>query len=308
MASQAKCGFRWGVREARYPHVALTDARIRTTKLRPKPTRLPDGARLYLEVRPTGTKLWRYRYRIAGKEDLFAVGEYPEVSLADARSERDKVRALVKQGIHPSHSRQTDRLVTLASNANTFEAVTQEWIAKNACSWTPYYRKQVDSFLGGDVFPYVCNLPIRNVTSAHLLEIVRRIEGRGAATVALLVRQWCSAIFRHAVATLRADGNPAAALRGAIHRPRVEHRRPLSKKEIGEFLLALDGYAGYRTTVIALRLMLLTFVRTVELRMARWEEFDLDAAEWRIPAVRMKMRQEHIVPLSDQAVALLREL
>lgn len=296
------------VRKARYPLVALTDARIRTTKPGPKPIRLPDGAGLYLEVRPTGAKLWRYRYRIAGKENLFAVGEYPEVSLAEARSERDKARALAKQGIHPSHHRQTDRLAVQASNANTFEAVAREWIAKKAVSWTPYYRKQVDNFLGADVFPYVGKLPIRSVTSAHLLEIVRRIEGRGAATVALLVRQWCSAIFRYAVATLRADGDPASALRGAIHRPRVEHRRPLSKKEIGQFLSALDGYAGYRTTVIALRLMLLTFVRTVELRMARWDEFDLDGAEWRIPAERMKMRQEHIVPLSDQAVVLLREL
>lgn len=292
----------------------LTDAKIRNTKPGEKPIKLTDGGGLYLEVRPTGAKLWRYRYRIAGKENVFAVGEYfndkrgGHISLDDARTERDKARALVKQGIHPSHNRQAARLATHAENANTFEAVAREWIAKKKPGWTPYYLRQVERFLESDVFPYVGNLPIRNVTAAHLLEIVRRIEGRGAETVALLVRQWASAIFRYAVATLRADTDPAAALKGAIHRPKVEHRKPLSRDQIADFVKALEGYAGYRTTVIALRLMLLTFVRTVELRAAHWAEIDLDRAEWRIPAERMKMREPHIVPLSRQAVELLREL
>lgn len=292
----------------------LTDAKIRNTKPGEKPIKLTDGGGLYLEVRPTGAKLWRCRYRIAGKENVFAVGEYfndkrsGHMSLDDARGERDKARALVKQGIHPAHHRQAERLATHAENANTFEAVAREWVAKKKPGWTAYYLRQVERFLEADVFPYVGNLPIRNVTAAHLLEIVRRIEGRGAETVALLVRQWASAIFRYAVATLRADSDPAAALKGAIHRPKVEHRKPLSRDQIADFVTALDGYAGYRTTVIALRLMLLTFVRTVELRAARWNEFDLDRAEWRIPADRMKMREAHIVPLSRQAVELLREL
>ena len=292
----------------------LTDAKIRNTKPGEKPIKLTDGGGLYLEARPTGAKLWRYRYRIAGKENVFAVGEYfndkrgGHISLDDARSERDKARALVKQGIHPAHHRQAERLATHAENANTFEAVAREWIAKKKPGWTPYYLRQVERFLAADVFPYVGNLPIRNVTAAHLLEIVRRIEGRGAETVALLVRQWASAIFRYAVATLRADTDPAAALKGAIHRPKVEHHKPLSRDQIADFVKALDSYGGYRTTVIALRLMLLTFVRTVELRGALWAEIDLDRAEWRIPAERMKMREPHIVPLSRQAVELLREL
>jgi integrase len=141
-----------------------------------------------------------------------------------------------------------------------------------------------------------------------LLEILNRIESRGAATVALLVRQWSSAVFRYAVATLRADHDPAAALKGAIHRPKVQHHKPLTREQIIQFSKALEQYGGYKTTVIALRLMLLTFVRTVELRKAEWVEFDLDRAEWRIPAERMKMREPHIVPLSRQAVELLREL
>jgi integrase len=286
----------------------LTDARIRATKPAAKPVKLTDGGGLYLEVRPSGKKLWRYRYRIVDKENLFAIGEYPEISLAEARGEHDKARALVKQGLHPSHSRQAERLSTHLANANTFEAVATEWITKKAGRWTPYYRRQVENFLGADVFPYVGKLPIRNVTAAHLLEIIRRIEDRGASTVALLVRQWSSAIFRYAVATLRAETDPAAALRGAIHRPKVKHRKPLTKGQIKDFIAALENYGGYRTTVIALRLILLTFVRTGELRKALWAEFDLVNAEWRIPAERMKMREPHIVPLSKQAVTLLREL
>lgn len=292
----------------------LTDAKIRNTKPGEKPIKLTDGGGLYLEVRPTGAKLWRYRYRIAGKENVFAVGEYfndkrgGHISLDDARTERDKARALVKQGMHPAHNRLAARLATHAENANTFEAVAREWIGKKKFGWTPYYLRQVERFLDSDVFPYVGNLPIRNVTAAHLLEIVRRVEGRGAETVALLVRQWASAIFRYAVATLRADTDPAAALKGAIHRPKVKHHKPLSRDQIADFVKALNGYAGYRTTVIALRLMLLTFVRTVELRAAHWTEINLDRAEWRIPAERMKMREVHIVPLSRQAVELLREL
>lgn len=292
----------------------LTDAKIRNTKPEAKPVKLADGGGLYLEVRPTGAKLWRYRYRIAGKENVFAVGEYfndkrgGHVSLDEARTERDKARALVKQGIHPAHHRQAERLATHAENANTFEAVAREWIAKKKSGWTAYYLRQVERFMEADVFPKIGKLPIRSVTAAHLLEIVKLIEGRGAETVAVLVRQWASAIFRYAVATLRADSDPAAALKGAIHRPKVEHHKPMTRDQIGDFVKALDGYAGYRTTVIALRLMLLTFVRTVELRGAEWSEFDLDRAEWRIPSGRMKMREPHTVPLSWQAVELLREL
>jgi integrase len=288
--------------------VALTDAKIRNTRPGAKPIKLTDGSGLYLEVRPNGTKLWRYRYRIAGKENLFAAGAYPALGLAEARALRAEARQLVKHGIHPAHNRQTARLATHAANANSFEAVAREWIEKKKPTWTPYYLRQVERFLTADVFPHIGPLPIRSVTAAHLLEIVRRVEERGAETVALMVRQWTSAVFRYAVSTLRADTDPAAALKGAIHRPKTKHAKPLSRDEIADFARALDAYGGYRTTVIALRLMLLTFVRTNELRTAPWTEIDLDRSEWRIPAQRMKMGEAHIVPLSRQAVALLREL
>jgi integrase len=286
----------------------LTDTKIRNAKAREKPVKLADGGGLYLEVRPTGAKLWRYRYRIARRENLYAIGEYPQLGLAEARVKRAAAREWVKQGIHPAHIRQANRLAQVAENANTFEAVAWEWITKKKPNWSAYYHHQVKGCLESDVFPYIGSLPIRAVTAAHLLEIVHRVEGRGAETVALLLRQWCSAIFRYAVATLRADGDPAAALKGAITRPKIEHRKPLSRDQIAEFTKALDSYGGYRTTVIALRLALLTFARTVELRAAQWPEIDCDRAEWRIPAERMKMREPHIVPLSRQAVELLREL
>jgi integrase len=306
--------------------MTLTDAKIRSAKPREKPVKLTDGGGLYLEVRLSGSKLWRYRYRIAGRENVYAVGEFCQVppgesdaelnnrkisggfTLAEARQERDRCRGLVKQGIHPAHSRKAQRAVQFADNGNTFKAVALEWMDKKKSGWSAYYRRQIERFMETDVFPYVGTLPIRSVTAAQLLEILLRVEARGAETVALLIRQWSSSIFRYAVATLRADGDPAAALKGAITRQRTEHRKPLTRADIPRFMKSLDSYGGYRTTVIALRLMLLTFVRTVELRAANWVEIDLDAAEWRIPAERMKMRELHIVPLSRQAVELLREL
>lgn len=288
--------------------MALTDAKARTAKPAAKPYKLADAEGLYLLVSPNGSRLWRWKYRIDGKENVYALGEYPETGIADARKARDAARVLVRQGIHPSHHRRSRQALQAVENANTFEAVAREWIWKKAPGWSPYYLKQVEMFMGADVFPYVGALPIRNVTAAHLLEIVHRIEKRGAASVALLVRQWCSAVFRYAVATLRADADPAAALKGAVSRPKVQHRKPLARADIPRFVAALETYGGYRTTVIALRLAMLTFVRPGELRAAEWTEFDLERAEWRIPAERMKMREAHIVPLSRQALELLKEL
>ena len=304
----------------------LTDAKIKNSKKSDSPIKLTDSGGLYLEIRPSGAKLWRYRYRIAGKENVFALGEYAKepagetdaekreriqqgrLTLLDARTERDKCRGLVKQGVHPSHNRQAQRVAQVSENSNTFQAVAKEWIEQRKQKWSERYLKQVEDNLAADVYPYIGTLPMRSITAAHLLEIIRRVEKRGAVTFAILIRQWASAIFRYAVATLRADADPAAALKGSIHKPKTEHSKPLSRKDIPELIKALESYGGYKTTVIAMRLLLLTFVRTVELRGAEWCEFDLDACLWRIPAERMKMRELHIVPLSSQVVELLREL
>jgi integrase len=286
----------------------LTDVKIRQAKSSDKLIKLTDGNGLYLEVKPNGSKLWRYRYRIAGKENLFAVGEYPAISLQDARKARDDARELVKQGIHPSHARQSTLADQLGKNASTFEAVAREWLDRKKGKWSAYSHKQATHCIEQNAFPKIGRLPIRNVTAAQLLEILQNMEKRGAETYALQLRQWCSAIFRHAVVTLRADADPAAALKGAIHRPQVEHSKPMSAEQIGDFKARLTKYGGNRTTVIAMRLMLYTFVRTVELRKAQWAELDMDGGEWRIPPERMKKRRLHLVPLARQTLALLEEL
>jgi len=292
----------------------LTDTKIRNAKPGSKPFKLPDGNGLSLEVRSTGSKLWRYRYRIDGKENVFAIGAYfndkraGHLSLDQARRCREEARELVKRGIHPAHHRKEARFAQRAGATNTFEAVARDWLEQKRASWTHRYSCQVERWLEFDVFPYIGRLPIRSVTAAHLLEIMRRVEARGSDTVALSIRQCCSSVYRYAVATLRAEFDPASALKGAITPPRTKHRKPLSRAEIVRFTKALGSYGGHPSTIIALRLMLLTFVRTIELRNAEWSEIDLSRAEWRIPAERMKMRDAHVVPLSKQAIDLLREL
>jgi integrase len=294
--------------------LALTDTAIRNAKPQAKAYKMADGGGLYLEVRANGSKLWRYRYRIAAKENLFAIGEYTRpqraghVSLDAAREAMRQAKVLVRQGVHPAHHRKATVAHRIAENANTFEAVAREWIESKRAKWSPYYCSQVEKGFKADVFPQIGALPIKNVTAQHLLEILKRAEKRGAEVVAILLRQWCSAVFRYAAATLRADTDPAAALKGSVERPKVRHKKPLRQKDVHEFLVNLGKYGGFRTTVIALRLLLLLFVRPGELRTAEWSEFDLDASTWRIPAERMKMREAHIVPLSRQAVELLREL
>jgi integrase len=288
----------------------LTDVQARNAKSGDKPRKLTDGGGLYLDIRPTGKKVWRYRYRLEGKENIFTLGEYPCVGLEAARGELREARALVKQGVHPIRDREVKERKRKAEARSTFEAVAKEWADQKRANWSPYYAKQFDSHMGRDVFPVIGAIPIREVTADQLLSLLREVYGRGAETVALLERQWCSAIFRYAVATLRADYDPAAALKGAFTRPKVRHKQPLGRDEIAPLLASLQAYGGYRTTVIALELLLLTFVRPGELRAAEWSEFELEAEQpiWRIPAERMKMREPHLVPLSSQAALLLKEL
>ncbi|AEV24638.1 Integrase [Azospira oryzae PS] len=293
----------------------LTDTKVRNAKPAEKPYKLQDGQGLYLDVRPSGAKFWRYRYWITPEKDgIYTIGEYPVVSLSDARREREWAREQAKQGINPTHAKEAERLRRMGEHANTFEAVAREWIDQNRNHWTEKYLYQVERFLGNDVFPKIGALPIRMVTSAHLLGIIRTVEERGAKSIAVLIRQWSGQIFRYAVATLRADSDPSAPLRGAIKKDPVRHNPPLSKDEIPVMLNKLQKYGGYRGTVLATKLMLYTFVRTVELRKAEWTEFDLEGGEWRVPADRMKMKKQmkvgesHIVPLSRQALEVLKEL
>jgi integrase len=297
----------------------LTDLKIRNAKPQDRPYKLPAGKGLYLEVRPTGKKLWRYRYRLEDvqgikRENLYAIGEYGkggpdrgQFTLEQAEQERARARELVKAGKHPSHERRERRSAVVEAQANTFRAVALAWIEENKPTWTPYYLKQIERGFREDVYPAIGELPISAINAAHLLKIVKD-KAKTAPTVALLLRQWMGAVFRYAVAHLLATTDPTFAIRGTVKRAPVQNKRPLVGDEIPAFRDALAKSGGYRPTVIALNLLLHTFTRPGELRMAKWPEFDLDAALWRIPAARMKMGEAHTVPLSSQAVVLLREL
>jgi integrase len=286
----------------------LTDVKIRNAKASDKLQKLTDSNGLYLEVKPNGSKLWRYRYRIDGKENLFAVGEYPAIGLQEARRAREEARELVKRGIHPSHAKRAALASQIDENANTFKAVAEEWIQRTQGNWNPYYLKQIRRGMEMDIYPYLGRLPMRQITAPHVLDVLQRVTGRGAATVALNVRRWISQVFNYAAATLRADYNPVAALKGAIIRPPVQNARPMSREELRGFLATLQHYGGLRTTYLAIRLMLYTFVRTVEMRRGEWVEVDFDKALWVIPEGKMKMNRVHMVPLSRQALAVLQEL
>jgi len=290
--------------------MALTDVKIRNAKPTSKPYKLTDANSLYLEIKPTGSKLWRYRYRIDGKENIYAIGEYPTLSLAEARTERDTAKKLVKQGVHPAHNRKLKVTQQIADNADTFQSIAKQWIDYE-CSrkkWTESYHAQIVKTFNTDVFPSIGNLPIRSILPVHILTILKRMEKRGAEVLAIMTRQWCSNVFKYAVPNLLADTDPTFVLKGAIKRPKVKSNKHLIEEDIPAFLKALDNYSGQRSTIIAVKLLMLTFVRTVELRKAVWSEFDFEARLWKIPAERMKMREAHIIPLPDQAMKLLLEL
>lgn len=288
---------------------SLSDTKIRSAKPAEKPYTLQDGSGLYLEVRPSGAKFWRYRYWLTPEKDgRYTIGEYPAVSLADARRERERVRELVKKGINPTNEKRTDKLRQSAERENTFKAIAKEWVEKKKAGWSPYYLKQVLHGLDADIYPEIGNLPMRQITAAHVLKILNKVCDRGAETVAINVRQWCSSVFRYAVATLRADYDPVAALRDSIIRPPVENAQPMQRDQLKPFILKLREYGGLRTTQLAIRFMLYTFVRTVEMRRGAWSEVKFDEDLWVIPGDKMKKKRVHMIPLSRQAAAVLREL
>ncbi len=286
----------------------LTDSHARNAKAKEKPYKLTDGNGLLLLVKPNGKKHWRYRYELYGKENMFAVGDYPQLGLKQARGIRDWARRLVEQGKHPAQQRRADNLAGMEAASNTLETIAREWIGQSERRWTPYYLGQVRTILEGDVFPFIGKLPIQDVKPAHVFKILKKVVDRDAPTVALLIRQVCSSIFRYAVATLRAEYDPCASLKGAIARKPVRHKTALTKDEIAELQKKVDASNGTPWVRISIKLLLLTFVRPGELRRAEWSEFDLVKAEWRIPAEHMKKREPHIVPLSRQALSLLHEL
>lgn len=284
----------------------LTVRKIETAAPKLKPYWLKDGGNLYLYITPAGGKLWRYRYRIGSTSQVFSIGKYPEVSLRAARQERDKARELVKQGIHPLVNKKALLSLQIERNGHTFESVARDWMKSNK-SWSDTYAKQVKSYLERDIFPVIGELPITAISVLHIRPLILDLSERGISA-AMAVRQWISQIFSYGAQQGLCEHDPAAMLKRLVRRPPIRHNPPLPWQEIAPFMRKLDDWSGYFTTKTALKLVALTFVRTVEIRRATWDQFSLEDATWSIPAENMKMRRPHLVPLSRQALELLKEL
>jgi integrase len=283
----------------------LTDAAIRKAKRPAKQVKMSDERGLYLLLTAAGGKLWRLKYRHGGKEKLLALGAYPDVSLHAAREKREAARRLLAAGTDPSDQKRAEREAAGA----TFEIVAREWFEKFSSSWSASHRITIISRLEQNVFPRLGSKVIREITASELLSVLRRIESRGANETARRVRQICSQVFRYAIASDKAERDPSADLRGALAPAETHHHAAITEPEEAAGLLrVLDDYDGTIIVRCALRLAPLVFVRPGELRKAEWSEINLDDARWIIPSWRMKMKQSLIVPLSRQAVAILREL
>jgi integrase len=288
--------------------MTLSDAKARNAKSRSKPYKIADSEGLFLLVMPSGSKYWRFKYFFLGKEKLLALGVYPDVTLADARDRRSHARRVLAAGKDPSEAKKEAKHLRAFNSTNTFEVVAREWYEKRKHEWASTTSATILGRLEQHILPMLGPKPIADITAPNVLAMLRIVEGRGTLETARRVMQICGQVFMYAIATGRAERNPVPDLRGAIKTPIVKHNSFLNAAELPQYLKALTAYDGGLQTKLALRFLLLTFVRTNELRGAEWTEIDWDKAEWRIPAERMKMRELHLVPLSRQAVAVLREL
>ena len=287
----------------------LSDIQVKGAKPKDRDYKLNDGFGLYLLITPTGGKLWRFDYRHDAKRKTMAFGAYPAITLADARKRREDAKKLLANGIDPGEVKKAQKAATVADTENSFEVVAREWHGKFSSQWSPGHAKTTMDRLERDVFPWIGNMLVANVKPVDLLAVLRRIEGRGALETAHRVRTICGQVLRYAVATGRAERDSAADLRGALPPVREKHHAALTDpKEVADLLRAIDGFKGTFHVKCALKLAPMLFVRPGELRQMEWKELDLEAAQWNIPAEKMKMKQAHIVPLCKQAVAILKEL
>ena len=286
----------------------LTDTKVRTAKPAKKPQKFFDGGGLFLLVTPTGGKLWRFKYRFGGNEKLLCIGTYPGTSLAEARQRRDQASSLLAKGVDPRETKKAQKAAG-KQEAETLEIIAREWYAKFSPSWAPSHAKTTIRRLELFIFPWLGTKPVKAVSAPELLSVLRRIEAKGALETAYRVKQVCGQVFRYAIAIGRAERDPSGDLRGAIPPASGKHMATITDpKEIGGLLRSIDDYRGNIVTRCALQLAPLVFVRPGELRQAEWSEFDLEMAEWRIPAEKMKAGAVHIVPLSRQALGILREI
>lgn len=286
----------------------LTDVKVRTAKPQDKPYKLADGGGLYLLVNTNGSRYWRLKYRVMGREKLLSIGVYPDISLAVARQKRDEARKVLAEGNDPSAVKKAEKQAKKIAAENTFESIAREWHKAKADRWSLRYRDEIIDTFEKDIFPYIGLRPIAEIKPLELLETLKRMEKRGALEKMRKVRQRCGEVFRYAIITGRAEYNPAPDLAGALAVHKKKHLPFLTAQELPEFMKDLAGYTGSIITKSATYLIMYTGVRTQELRFARWEDIDLDKAMWEVPAEHMKMRRPHKVPLSRQAISLLKQL
>jgi integrase len=287
----------------------LTDTALRNIKPKDRPFKLADGNGLYLFVTTTGTRLWRLKYRFAGKEKSLSIGAYPAVTIKMAREGRETAKAMLAAGVDPSQAKQVSRLREREATLHSFQAIAREYLGKLTREGRAKRTMAKLHWLLGFAFDAIGPRPIREISAADVLEVLRKVEARGHHETAKRLRSSIGAVFRYAIATARADNDPTFALKGALTRPVVKPRPAITEERaLGGILRAIDGFNGQPTTCVALKLLILLAPRPGELRQARWSEFNLETTVWTIPAARMKMRREHRVPLPRQAITLLREL
>lgn len=286
----------------------LTNTECQKAKPKDKKYKLFDSGGLYLEVSPNGSKLWRLKYYYLKKERLMALGSYPLITLAEAREARDAAKKLLLSGIDPMQKRRETKRLAIINSENTFEAVAREWHQNQEEVWSDVHSRNVINLLELNVFPFIGSRPIADIDAPELLEVLKKIEKRGALYLCGRIKQICGQIFRFGIATGRGKRDHAADLKGALKTKKVDHYAALEIKEVPDFLRALEINEArlHNRTRRAIKLLMLTFVRTSELIKSTWDEFDLENEVWEIPAERMKMGKPHIVPLSKQAIQILK--
>ena len=292
------------------PSDKLTELGLRKAKPSSKPKKFSDGGGLFLLLHPSGSKYWRMKYRFMGKEKLLAFGVWPEVSLTEARKKRNEAKQLLKSGKDPSAAKKNLKVSQKVAQSNTFGSVTEEWLEIKQKEWKSPYFDDVKSSIEIHLLPDLSQRPIEDITSSEILSVLKKIEEQGKLEVASRSRQKCGAIFTYANLRQLCTSNPVSNLKGALASPKKKKFNSLSPKDLPQFLVKLEEYDGAIITKLALRFVLLTFARTVEIRFANWNEFDLEDEEpiWRIPEEKMKMGREHVVPLSSQALVVLKEV
>ncbi|HFF9493038.1 tyrosine-type recombinase/integrase [Serratia marcescens] len=286
----------------------LNARQIDTAKPKEKEYKLTDGGGLYLLVKPNGARYWRLKYRFLGKEKKLSIGVYPDISLADARLKREEARKIIALGGDPGEEKKAEKLAKKANAENTFKAIAVEWHGYKRANWSKGYADDLMEAFENDIFPDIGKRPIAEIKPLEVLSTLRKLEKRGVLDKLRKIRQACNQVFRYAIVTGRAETNPASELASALTAPKSTHYPHLLADELPDFLQALAAYSGSPVTRLATRILMLTGVRTVELRQAEWKEFDFDKRVWEVPVERMKMRRPHLVPLSDQVMASLREI